>query len=87
MVEETLTGRGDRLKAIAIATDVFGRGLDFDAMNDPVVRIEAGRLRRALERYYLLSASDDPVIIDIPKGTYTPTFTRREGAMVARTGC
>lgn len=83
VVEETLAGRGDRLKAIAIATDVFGRGLDFDAMNDPVVRIEAGRLRRALERYYLLSGSDDPVIIDIPKGTYTPTFTQREGAIVA----
>lgn len=83
VVDETLAGRGDRLKAIAIATDVFGRGLDFDAMNDPVVRIEAGRLRRALERYYLLSGSDDPVIIDIPKGTYIPTFTQREGARVA----
>lgn len=77
VVEETLAGRADRLKAIAIATEVFGRSVDFDAMNDPVVRIEAGRLRRALERYYLMSGSDDLVVIDIPKGTYSPTFSRR----------
>ncbi|MGX1791149.1 adenylate cyclase [Bosea sp. NPDC055332] len=80
VVEETLAGRGNRLKAYAIAREVFGRGDNFDTMNDPVVRIEAGRLRRALERYYLLSGREDPIRIDIPKGTYIPTlqWTGRE---------
>lgn len=72
VVEEVLAERGDRIKAFSIATSVFGRGDDFDVMNDPVVRIEAGRLRRALERYYLLAGRNDPVLIDIPKGTYAP---------------
>lgn len=74
VVEETLTGRSDRIKAYAIAIEVFGRPENFDAQNDPVVRIEAGRLRRALERYYLTAGAADPVVIDIPKGGYVPRF-------------
>lgn len=81
VVEETLAGRADRIKAFSVAVEVFGRDESFDPQNDPVVRIEAGRLRRALERYYLLSGKDDPVFIDIPKGGYVPTFRRREVAL------
>ncbi len=78
VVEETLAGRADRIKAFSVAVEVFGRDETFDPQNDPVVRIEAGRLRRALERYYLLSGKDDPVVIDIPKGGYVPTFSARD---------
>jgi adenylate cyclase len=77
VVEETLCGRADRIKAFSVAVEVFGRDESFDPQNDPVVRIEAGRLRRALEHYYLLSGKDDPVFIEIPKGGYVPTFTAR----------
>jgi adenylate cyclase len=77
VVEETLAGRSDRIKAFSVAVEVFGRDESFDPQNDPVVRIEAGRLRRALERYYLLAGKDDPVFIDIPKGGYVPTFGSR----------
>src|SRR4051812_3800793 len=74
IVEETLAGRADRIKAYAIGTEVFERSSDFDAQSDPVVRIEAGRLRRALERYYLTDGQSDPVLITIPKGAYVPHF-------------
>lgn len=77
VVEETLSGRSERIKAFSVAVEVFGRDETFDPQNDPVVRIEAGRLRRALEHYYLLSGKDDPVHIDIPKGGYVPTFAAR----------
>lgn len=85
VVDEALAGRGHRLKAYVIAKEVFARGDNFDTMNDPVVRIEAGRLRRALERYYLLSGRNDPIRIDIPKGTYIPTlqWTGRELSVAA----
>ncbi|QRM54723.1 hypothetical protein F3Y30_09345 [Sinorhizobium sp. BG8] len=75
IIEETLQGRADRIKAFSIALEVFGRDGSFDAQNDPVVRIEAGRLRRELERYYLLSGSRDPILIGIPRGGYVPQFT------------
>lgn len=78
VVEETLSGRSHRLKGKTIAREVFGRGRDFDAAHDPVVRVQAGRLRRALERYFLLAGVRDPVRIDIPKGGYVPLFTRQQ---------
>ncbi len=77
VVEETLAGRGERIKAYSIATEVFGRNSDFDAQVDPVVRIEAGRLRRALEHYYLTAGRDDEIVITIPKGGYLPIFEIR----------
>lgn len=73
VVEETLAGRSARIKGYTIAIEVFGRDETF-TQDDPVVRIEAGRLRRALERYYLVSGQDDPIRIDIPKGGYVPNF-------------
>ncbi|WP_192179787.1 hypothetical protein [Mesorhizobium amorphae] len=77
VVEEVLSGRGDRIKAYSIAIEVFGRGESFDPQIDPIVRIEAGHLRRALERYYLTSGQTDPILITIPKGGYVPVFSLR----------
>ena len=74
VMEETLSGRSARIKAYTIATSVFGRGADFDPQLDSIVRIEAGRLRRSLQNYYLRAGANDLVRIDIPKGSYIPTF-------------
>ncbi len=74
IVEEKLEGRAQRLKAYTIALAVFGRDKNFDGTNDPIVRIQAGRLRRSLERYYLAAGTTDPILIDIPKGRYIPRF-------------
>ncbi|MGQ3291358.1 MAG: adenylate cyclase [Shinella sp.] len=77
VVEETLSGRGNRIKAYTIALEVFGRSDTFDPQADPIVRIAASHLRRALERYYLTSGKADPIVIDIPKGSYVPSFSIR----------
>jgi adenylate cyclase len=77
IVEKTLAGQAQEIKGYTVATQVLGRQADFDAGKDPIVRILAGRLRRALERYYLTKGKQDPVRIDIPKGAYVPMF--REG--------
>lgn len=74
VVAETLGGRSHTLKAYTVATRVFGRTDDFDQATDPIVSIQANQLRRALERYYLVAGQNDPVVIDIPKGGYVPTF-------------
>lgn len=77
VVEESLAGRAARIKAYSIATEVFGRDASFDPQSDPIVRVEAGHLRRALERYYLGAGREDPVEITIPKGGYVPVFAGR----------
>jgi adenylate cyclase len=74
VVEETLAGRADRIKAYNIALAAFDRGEDFDPLNDPIVRIEAGRLRRALEHHYLTEGRTDRLRISIPKGSYAANF-------------
>jgi adenylate cyclase len=74
IVEETLAGRQDGLTQAAIAVKVFGRRADFDPTVDPIVRIQAGRLRRSLERYYLLTGAGDPVRIELPRGSYVPVL-------------
>jgi adenylate cyclase len=76
VVEETLAGRGDQIKAYTIGTCVLQRDDAFDPQADPIVRIEASRLRRSLERYYLIAGQDDPIRIDIPKWGYRPSFQR-----------
>jgi adenylate cyclase len=78
VVEETLSGHAGELKAYTIAIKVYGRETDFDASYDPLVRIQAGKLRRALERYYLLKGKEESLRIDIPRGTYVPVFISRE---------
>ena len=74
VVEETLAGRTDRIKAYTIAVDALGRDPSFDPQTDPIVRVEAGRLRRALEHYYENGGRNDPFIIELPLGSYVPVF-------------
>jgi TolB-like protein len=74
VVEETISGRADRIKAYTIATSALGRGENFDPQRDSIVRIEAGRLRRELERYYLTEGAGASLRIEIPKGSYVPQF-------------
>ncbi|MDH4091948.1 MAG: hypothetical protein OEV74_11720 [Cyclobacteriaceae bacterium] len=78
IVQESLKEDGMALKQYSIAIHAFGRNPDFDATADPIVRIQAGRLRRNLELYYQDEAGDDTVVISLPKGSYAPTFTYLE---------
>ena len=78
VVEEALAGRRDRIKAFSIAQDVFDRDASFDQQRDPIVRVEASRLRKSLDNYYN-SADEVPAFrIDIPKGGYAPVFTQTD---------
>ena len=79
VVQETLAGRADRIKAYSIALDAFDRDPSFNPVADPVVRIEAGRLRRCLEHYYLAEGAADRIRITIPKGGYVPHFIVMDG--------
>ena len=74
-----LEGRAGEIKGYTVATDVFGRDGDFDPGTDPIVSVEAGRLRRAIEHYYLTAGRRDRVRITIPKGGYVPSFLFQTG--------
>lgn len=74
--DEYFNGRASMVKAYTIAVDVFGRSCSFDAATDPIVRIEATRLRAALAQYYDSHAEPDCVRIALPRGRYVPIFTK-----------
>lgn len=75
VVEKELADSPQEITATLVATRVFGRGEGFDPNKDPIVRIEAGKLRRDLETYYLKSGRRNPLRIGLPKGDYRPSFT------------
>jgi TolB-like protein len=79
-VMEALSGRDGGSKERLIGMEVFGRPSDYDAGADPVVRVEARRLRRKLAEYYASAGRQDPLEIRLPKGAYIPTFDTKPGA-------
>lgn len=78
VVEETLDGNADHLKQFTIAMNAFNRGSEFDPQKDPIVRIQAGRLRQQLSAYYQNEGVEDDLLIEIPKGSYIPEFSHVE---------
>ena len=65
------------LKEYQIATEVFGRRSDFDPQSDSTIRVQAGRLRLKLAEYYSSEGADDPIVVELPKGTYILSFHHR----------
>ena len=76
LVNCTLGGETRRLNQRRLALDFFQRGEDFDPEQDAIVRVEMGKLRRALQQYYETAAPDGAVKISVPKGRYIPRFER-----------
>ena len=74
ITEQTLAGNSARLKQYTLALDVFERAENFDPIIDPIVRMQASKLRKTLESYYLSEGTNNEVIIRLPKGGYIPLF-------------
>lgn len=80
VVERQLEGRDSELKESLIGIEVFGRRPGFDPQQDSTVRSEAARLRARLAEYYAGEGSGDPMVIELPKGGYTPRFRQHDTA-------
>src|SRR5579863_5317023 len=77
LAEHALDHPGVALKEYQIATEVLGRPQGFDPQSDSTVRVQAGRLRVKLTEYYAHEGPDDPVVVDLPRGSYVLTFHLR----------
>jgi hypothetical protein len=77
LAKQTLDHPGIPVKEYQIATEVFGRQADFDPQSDSTIRVQAGRLRAKLAEYYSSEGADDPVVVELPKGTYVLSFRPR----------
>jgi hypothetical protein len=77
LAEHSLDHPGVALKEYQIATEVLGRPAGFDPQSDSTVRVQAGRLRVKLAEYYSHEGPDDPILVELPKGSYALTFHLR----------
>jgi len=80
LARHSLDHPGVSLKEYQIATEVFGRPLDFDPQSDSAIRVQAGRLRAKLIEYYASEGAADPILVELPKGSYVLQFHRRASA-------
>ena len=69
-------GEGDKLNEYLIGVEVYDRGPDFDPQQDPIVRVQAHEIRRALKTYYEAEVKDSALRVELPLGQYAPAFTR-----------
>jgi TolB-like protein/tetratricopeptide (TPR) repeat protein len=84
VVEETVSGRSEGIKEYSIGVEVFDREASFDPRTDPIVRVQARRLRARLNRYYEDEGRHSELRIELPKGSYAPQFHRRGTAGLKR---
>ncbi len=80
-VDQFIQGHGDELKEYSLGVAVFDKEESFDPRTDPIVRVEAGRLRTKLREYYAEAGRSDTIIIDLPKGSYLPQVRKRCAAV------
>jgi hypothetical protein len=83
LARQALEHPAEPLKEYQIATEVFGRPADFDPQLDSTIRVQAGRLRTKLAEYYASEGTDDPIVVELPKGTYHLAFHHRAAAAKA----
>ena len=81
---EAISGRGDQLKEYVIGVQVFDKETSFDPRADPIVRVQARRLRARLMRYYREEGRPDELVIELPKGGDAPTIKQRETVRATR---
>jgi len=72
----------ERLKEYLVGVEVFDRGPAYDPRIDPIVRVEARRLRAKLKAYYASAGRDDQLRIEFPKGSYSPVFRFRPARQI-----
>jgi hypothetical protein len=77
LAEHAADQPGVPLKEYQIATEVFGRPADFDPQVDSTIRVQAGRLRTKLAAYYSAEGAEDPIVLEMPKGSYLLSFHHR----------
>jgi len=74
LADHAIRKPGVALKEYQIATEVFGRPAEFDPQLDSLVRVQAGRLRSKIAEYYASEGAEDPMLVELPKGTYALSF-------------
>jgi hypothetical protein len=83
LCERALEGGDQAVRESEIGAAVFGRQPGYDTTQDPLVRVQVSQLRKRLQQYFENEGKEEPVIVEIPRGTYTPVFLKRQTEEIA----
>ena len=81
IVNHTLAGEDNLLRERVIGAELFGRPVDYETSEDPVVRLRVSDVRKRLAQYYQSAKDQREVQIEIPSGSYRATFHWNAGAV------
>jgi hypothetical protein len=74
--EQAFLGNAEKLNEYLVGIEIYERGADFNPQDDPIVRVQAHEIRRALKKYYEEEGKDSSLRIDLPAGHYVPVFSK-----------
>lgn len=77
LAQNEIDSPGAHVKEYQIATEVYGRPADFNPQVDSTIRVQAARLRSKVNDYYSSHGSNDAVIVELPRGSYSLQFRHR----------
>ncbi|HXN24422.1 MAG TPA: hypothetical protein VOA41_16915 [Candidatus Dormibacteraeota bacterium] len=77
LCQRVLEQSADDIHEHEVGHKVFGRPLDYDTAADNIVRVHASMLRKRIEQYFAAEGQHEPIVVEIPKGNYAPTFHER----------
>ena len=86
VIDKTLSGQAQDIKERTIGVEVFDREIHYDLSNDPIVRVAAGDIRKRLAQYYVQPGHEHELRIELPPGSYVPTFYMPHAADEATSG-
>lgn len=86
LTERSIIGSTTSLREHEIGSSVFGREPDYDTSQDNIVRVQVSQLRKKLDNYFTLEGLGEPIIVEIPRGSYMPVFSHRAASNAAGAG-
>jgi hypothetical protein len=75
--QRTLKDGSEQVHEQEIGCEVFGRPQNYDTSVDNIVRVNATDLRKRIEEYFATDGASEPVVLEIPRGSYKPVFRAR----------
>jgi len=80
IAEQTLHGNAHELTEQHIGNALFHKPSDYSPLEDSSVRVHVRQLRLKLHEYFNEDGRNEPIVLEIPKGSYAPVFRAAQKA-------
>jgi hypothetical protein len=75
--QRSLQADAVQISEYEIGMNVFNRHENYDTSSDNIVRVNFSELRKRIAAYYATEGINEKILVNIPRGSYTPQFSLR----------